>query len=265
MDDARTEVYGDLHEGQLLREERANRKSAECILDILLEYMQPASALDVGCGLGSWLAALQGRGIGDIRGIDGPWINKSAVVCDPSLFQICDLELGFALGRTFDLVICLEVAEHLSPAAAERFIASLVQHSHAILFSAAIPFQGGHHHVNEQFLSYWVAHFARHGFDPIDLFRGRIWSDKTVLWWLRQNLVLFAHKALISANKKLQTAMSAFNGPVSIVHPDVYLSRVETLSRQLEEYRQLNALLRQGGKFFSTVAANGHISVQKIG
>lgn len=265
MADARTGVYQDLHESQLTAQERANRQSAECILDILWEYMQPASALDVGCGLGSWLVALQSRGVADVRGIDGPWLASSAVVCDPSLVQVCDLESDFSLGRSFDLLVCLEVAEHLSPSVAERFIGSLVRHAPAILFSAAIPFQGGHHHVNEQFLTYWISLFARHGYDPVDLFRERIWNDRRVIWWLRQNLVVFAHKDLIMSNQKLRQATGALRGPASIVHPDIYLSRMELLSRQLAQYRELEGLLRQGGTFRSTVADNGDINVQKMG
>ena len=71
MSDARAEVYKDLHQGQLTSQEHHNRQSAESILDIVWEYIQPNSALDVGCGLGSWVAALQSRGLRDVRGARG--------------------------------------------------------------------------------------------------------------------------------------------------------------------------------------------------
>ncbi|MSP46158.1 MAG: class I SAM-dependent methyltransferase [Xanthobacteraceae bacterium] len=103
MNDARGDIYNDLHAGQLKAQEQENRQSADCILDILWQYLQPKSALDVGCGLGTWLAALQGRGVKDLRGIDGPWLKPADAVCDPALLQVCDLESKFALGRTFDL------------------------------------------------------------------------------------------------------------------------------------------------------------------
>src|SRR5262249_42589841 len=101
MSDARAQTYQDLHHGQLTAQEHANRESADRILGILWEYLQPNSALDVGCGLGTWLTALQKRGVTDVQGIDGPWLRDSPVVCDRSLLQVCDLEAGFALGRTF--------------------------------------------------------------------------------------------------------------------------------------------------------------------
>jgi hypothetical protein len=77
--------------------------------------------------------------------------------------------------------------------------------------------------------------------------------------------IMHTFNNLIVANESLQRATGALHGPVSLVHPDVYLSRVQTLSRQLESYRQLEVLLRQGGTFRSTVAVNGDINVQKIG
>jgi 2-polyprenyl-3-methyl-5-hydroxy-6-metoxy-1,4-benzoquinol methylase len=46
------------------------------ILDILWDYVQPGSVLDVGRGIGTWLAALQSRGVKDVCGIDGPWLNR---------------------------------------------------------------------------------------------------------------------------------------------------------------------------------------------
>lgn len=98
-----------------------------------------------------------------------------------------DLEIGFSLARRFDLVVCLEVTEHLPERCATTFVESLTNQSDLILLSAAIPFQGGHHHVNEQFLDYWVKLFAIHAIRPLDFVRPRIWNDSRVMWWLRLN------------------------------------------------------------------------------
>ncbi|MEA2931154.1 MAG: hypothetical protein QOG38_3582 [Hyphomicrobiales bacterium] len=263
MSDPRKDVYQDLHSGQMKAEERAYRLSADRILTIVEEYLRPASVLDVGCGLGAWIAVLQSRGIADVRGIDGPWLNLKDAVCDPSVLQVTDLEAGFDLGRRFDLVICLEVAEHLSPQAAERFVESLARHSSAILFSAAIPFQGGHHHVNERFLSYWTTLFGKHAFQPLDIVRGRIWHDQEVVWWLRQNIVLFAHNDLIESNEKLKR-VAEHRTPVSVVHPDVYMERMRGLLAQLEQLKKVEAALRQGGRFESRVTPQG-LTITRLG
>ena len=265
MTDRRPAIYQDLHSGHLNAEDASKRQfSAERILDILWDYVQPSSVLDVGCGLGTWLATLQSRGVKDVSGIDGPWLNTDNLKCDRSLVQVCDLEVGFDLGRRFDLVICLEVAEHLAPNAAEHFVENLIKHSLAILFSAAIPFQGGYHHVNEQFLPYWIERFARHRFQPLDIIRGRIWDDSRILWWLRQNIVLFAHEELIACSERLSAASAVYSRPISIVHPELYLLRLHALQNQIHQFQQLSDLLRTGGVFRTSVSSNGLVNVTKI-
>jgi SAM-dependent methyltransferase len=221
--DERQSIYADLHKGQLSEEEQRNRRSASTILRIIRSLSQPKSVLDVGCGLGTWLDVARGVfDTEDVVGIEGDWSRASSLVINPTLVHVADLEQGFDLHRRFDLAICLEVAEHLSAGAAPRLVSSLVKHSDAILFSAAIPYQGGDHHVNEQFLPYWEELFDKHDYLAFDPIRRKIWNDDSVLWWLRQNAVLFINvaKHLVS----LERAMS-------IVHPEVYMARVEGVTQ----------------------------------
>lgn len=56
--------------------------------------------------------------------------------------------------RRFDLAMTIEVAEHLTPVRADSFVEDLTRLSDVVLFSAAIPAQGGINHVNEQWQSY---------------------------------------------------------------------------------------------------------------
>ena len=243
--DTRDAIYQDLHSGQLSAELAANAVSARRILDIVMDYRRPESVLDVGCGLGTWLKVAQSRGISDIRGIDGSWLDPSKLQVNASLVEVLDLEKSFDLGRHFDLVICLEVAEHISASSADHFIASLTRHAPMVLFSAAIPHQGGHHHVNEQFLPYWVERFARLGFRPLNVIRGKIWDDQTVLWWLRQNVVLFAEQGLIARDERLRRAVEESAAyPLSLVHPDIYLGRVQMGMRAMAQVGQLTNLKR---------------------
>ena len=158
-DDRRSENYRNLTEDVLSKTVVHNRASADRILQVLFEYVRPSSVLDVGCGLGTWLKAVLDLGISDIRGVEGNWLDRSKLEIDGGLVEVCDLEHGFSLGRKFDLTICLEVGEHLSPAAAEGFVRSLVNHSDVILFSAAIPYQRGADHRNERFPDYWAKFF----------------------------------------------------------------------------------------------------------
>jgi hypothetical protein len=61
-----------------------------------------------------------------------------------------------------------------------------------VLFSAAIPGQGGNNHVNEQWQSYWADRFAAHGYGPRDIVRPAVRDDRSVAYWYRQNAVLYS-------------------------------------------------------------------------
>jgi SAM-dependent methyltransferase len=262
--DEREGIYRDLHGGQLAAQEAANAASAERILDIVREYYQPASVLDVGCGLGTWLKVAQARGIADIMGVEGAWLDRSKLQVDGARVRMVELEKSFDLGRQFDLAICLEVAEHLSADAADAFVASLTRHAPVVLFSAAIPYQGGHHHVNERFLPYWMERFAHHGYRPLNVIRGKIWDDPTILWWLRQNIVLFAKHERIAGDERLRRAAEESDAyPLSVVHPDVYVSRVGAGFQAIEQLQRIAGVFGQGGMFRVTLEPNGSFTITK--
>ena len=150
---------------------------------------------DIGCGTGTFLVA---SGASYQFGIEGDWV-KPDMLDDPGIvFESRDLEQRFA-GPQVDLVLSLEVAEHLTPERAESFVADLVAMAPAALFSAAIPGQGGVGHLNEQWQSYWAAHFATHGRKAYDVVRDKIWTDEAVPAWYRQNAVLYLNDATASA------------------------------------------------------------------
>lgn len=210
--------YNDIHGTQ----------SAEEILPKLLELVSFNSVLDVGCGTGSWLKIVQDLGVDDILGIDGIICDSSSLHIDILRIKEQDLNSSFDLKRKFDLVICLEVAEHLHPDSAERFIANLVRHSDIILFSAAIPFQGGQNHVNEQWTqSYWIDIFKGFNYYPTDLLRSRIWNNNRIHWWYKQNIVLFFNDNF----KKVKVDKIEFN---NYVHPELYTLKIVQFSEQLD-------------------------------
>jgi hypothetical protein len=107
-------------------------------------------------------------------------------------------------------------------------VAELTSLAPVVLFSAAIPFQGGLNHVNEQWPDYWAALFAAHGFRVADVLRWRIWNDAQVTWWYKQNILLFAHDDMIAQNARLRGAIAALPaGPLAIVHPEKFLHAVK--------------------------------------
>jgi len=171
---------------------RDTQESARVVSSMVYDLVHPGSVLDVGCATGTWLAEWSRVGVPDVFGIDGDYVDRTALRIPVDSFQAVDLNRPFSLGRKFDLVQTLEVAEHLDESSADAFVESLSAHGDVILFSAAIPGQGGTHHVNEQWPSYWAEKFAKAGYTACDVIRPQIWEDPRVDYLYRQNILLFA-------------------------------------------------------------------------
>jgi hypothetical protein len=152
------------------------------------------SAIDFGCGVGTWLAGLQSCGVKEIRGLDGAWVRKEFLVIPPECFTETDLDGEIRLDRKYDLAVSVEVAEHLQEKSAKNFVKALTDASDIILFSAAIPFQGGTGHVNEQWPAYWNRLFNENGFIAVDCLRKRLWNRMDMLEFHRQNIMLFVRE-----------------------------------------------------------------------
>ena len=201
-----------------------SRRSAEVVAPIVIELLQPKSIVDVGCGDGSWLSVFRALGISDLLGLDGDYVDRGRLQIPEDRFRATDLSLPFALDRSFDVAMSLEVAEHLPPSSAKGFVDSLTQLAPLILFSAAIPLQGGTNHLNEQWPEYWVELFKTHDYLAVDFIRGRIWSNPQVEWYYAQNTLLFAHAECLRNNDELSRLYQQTNREqLSLVHPTRFL------------------------------------------
>jgi SAM-dependent methyltransferase len=167
-----------------------NLKAPSRVLPLIFQWLAPTSVLDVGCGTGTWLKVACDLGAHEIYGLDADYVTPDKLHIPENTFRATDLSKEFDLDKSFDLVLSLEVAEHLPEDAAETFIESLCKHAGVILFSAAIPGQGGQNHLNEQWPAYWHSHFKKYGFDMYDLIRPYFWEDEEVDWWYRQNMFI---------------------------------------------------------------------------
>ena len=172
-----------------------SRASARTVAPLLLGEMTIASLLDVGAGHGAWAAEWMAAGVADVRAVDGDYVRTNQLVIPVDCFQAHDLTTPLDLGRRYDLVQSLEVAEHLPHAKAATFVETLTRHGDVVLFSAAVPHQGGEHHVNEQPPEYWRQLFAKHGYAAFDWLRPELADQKQVKAWYRFNSVLYANAA----------------------------------------------------------------------
>jgi len=215
--------------------EESARQSAGTVIKMLISMLNPQSVVDVGCGRGTWLLEWQQQGIKDILGIDGAHQDKNKLLIAEEYFREYDLNTPFNSDRRFDLVTCMEVVEHLRPDSADTIIQTLTQLSDIIVFSAAIPNQGGFKHINEQWPSYWAKKFERHDYVLVDALRWKLLASEQVSWWYRQNLFL-----AVKRNKYEQSFQSypLYSPEFYLMHRHVYKVSTNPFNRLLFSMQQ---------------------------
>ena len=176
-----------------------NMNAPSVVVPLVLElFPNVRSVADFGCGLGTWLKAFKDNGINEILGLDGAWNDSNLLFqfIQENEFKCVDLEKPIQMDKVYDLVISLEVAEHLREQSSDAFVQSLVNAGKIILFSAATPGQRGFKHINEQFPNYWVNKFRQHGYKSYDIIRKKIWDEPKVETWYKQNMFLVVHNSI---------------------------------------------------------------------
>ncbi|MDQ3937859.1 MAG: glycosyltransferase [Chloroflexota bacterium] len=200
-----------------------SRRSARAVVPLVLDLVGPRSVVDVGCGMATWLAVFRELGVEDVLGIDGDYVDRGGLEIPVERFVAADLERPPVFDRRFDLVMSLEVAEHLSPEHADAFVDLLTRLGPAVLFSAAIPGQGGVRHLNEQWPEYWAELFRRRGYVPVDCVRPRVWRNPDVEFWYAQNILMFAAETYLATHERLRSELDATRqSQLSVAHPDCY-------------------------------------------
>jgi len=172
----------------------ASVSSARVIIEELLKHIdRPHSVVDVGCGIGTWLKVWQEKGV-VVQGVDGDYVSRLQLLIGAENFMPMDLSAPVPLGRQFDLAESLEVAEHLHETCANAFVAFLCSLSPLVLFGAAIPYQGGDHHVNEQWPEYWAKKFSENGYACADIIRDAVWNKPGAAYYYAQNTFLYVRR-----------------------------------------------------------------------
>ncbi|MEZ5500738.1 MAG: methyltransferase domain-containing protein [Steroidobacteraceae bacterium] len=197
-------------------------RSARRVVPIALNFVQPRSVVDIGCGIGTWLSVFSEFGVSDLVGMDGDYLPRGQLLIRPEQFTPVNLSDPPHVGRRFDLAISLEVAEHLPAARADSFLKFLVSLAPVVMFSAAIPHQGGDGHCNEQWPEYWAERFAAQDYVAYDCFRPLLWMDDDIAYYYAQNLFLFVDRDHVGKLPGLADHRPA-NGPLSRVHPRRWL------------------------------------------
>lgn len=206
--------------------------AAQTIMAYVYDKIKPKSVVDFGCGSGTWLCAIKKLGCNNILGIDGKYVKEDWLLFDKSKFLAADLTENIELPQKYDMAISLEVAEHISEEKSETYLKNLIKASDLILFSAAIPYQGGTNHINEQFPSYWIKKFEKYGYVPYDCLRWKFWDNSDIAFWYRQNIMFFVKKEKVDELKKNFPIKEL---PIDLVHPQRLKNLVQENSKEKQD------------------------------
>ena len=132
------------------------------VADRIVAELRPRTVLDAGCGIGFLVEALRDRGV-EAWGLD---VSERAISeVREDVRPYCRVgSVTDELERDYELVVCIEVLEHLPPRLAERAVGVFARHTGDVLFSSTPDDFREPSHVNVQPADYWVGLFARYGF-----------------------------------------------------------------------------------------------------
>ncbi len=185
------------------------------IVPIILKYFKIKNIIDIWWWIWAFTKLFLDNWI-DAICVDWPRVNKNNLYIDEKYFVEKDLEQYNDFCKKYDLALSLEVAEHLSLAAAKNFVKTLCSCSDYIIFSAAIPHQWWQNHINEQPPEYRESLFKNEQYEIVDCFRVLIWDNKKIPWRYKNNIFLY-HKKWTDIPNGLSDKW-----PLYTVHPDAY-------------------------------------------
>jgi SAM-dependent methyltransferase len=187
--------------------------------DAIVRDLRPTTVLDAGCAMGFLVEALRERGV-EAWGID---VSEHAISqVDESVREYCQVgSLTEPLPRRYDLIVSIEVLEHILPAEAHAAVANLCAATDRLLLSTTPDDFGEATHLNVQAPEVWSAMLAQNGFlrdtehdvsyvTPWAALYGRTEEALPELvrrydrsWWRQRREIEQLRDSLLTANKRL--------------------------------------------------------------
>jgi len=143
----------------------AETKSAKIMSETIYSILKPKTFIDVGCGPGHFANEFKKLGKDKISVTATDFSNYSKEFIDPSVkFMLKDLRVPFNLNKKYDVVLCLEVIEHIDKKYEDTLCKNLIDLTKKyLIITAAPPGQFGLNHVNCKPLDYWKTKFIELG------------------------------------------------------------------------------------------------------
>lgn len=208
------------------------------IADRIVTDIAPRRVLDAGCAMGLLVEALRSRGV-EAYGVD---ISSYAIDrVHESVRPFCRLGSivdPFPSGERYDLIVSIEVLEHMRPNEAERALDNICRHTDDVIFSSTPNDYREVTHVNVRSPEYWGEQFARRGFvRDVDF-------DATFVtpWGVRfRRSAEPLHRVIANYERRL-SVLEAERGEVRSHSSEIQRELASAL-RGIDELRALNARL----------------------
>jgi 2-polyprenyl-3-methyl-5-hydroxy-6-metoxy-1,4-benzoquinol methylase len=196
------------------------------IADAIVAGLRPQTVLDAGCAIGFLVEALRERSV-DAFGFD---ISEYAIEQVPAELEpyVWVASITDPIEQSYDVIVCIEVLEHLPEAHGAQAVANLCDHAGAVLFSSTPEDVTEATHQNVQPATYWAELFAGHGFFRDDTFDASVIAPHAVL--LRQGLA-GAHAA---AHERTREELFAARNELVTTRDELVTTRDELVTTRDE-------------------------------
>jgi 2-polyprenyl-3-methyl-5-hydroxy-6-metoxy-1,4-benzoquinol methylase len=183
-------IYGSKYYEKMKREQAIT--DAEDFARVVRNKYGPESVIDLGCGVGRFLTAFNTDEI-SIQGVDASEYAVEHALVPDDCVTLFNLENLYTPDSRVDMVLCIEVVEHLPESASDTIAQSIANSGRIAIISTATPGQGGTHHVNEQTYEYWIEKLTAAGmeYQPAETEALKDAINPTELGWLKENILVF--------------------------------------------------------------------------
>lgn len=186
--------FDEIYDDDFFTKIQTSKVSINAIANSIIKHFQPLTLLDVGCGTGDLIENLRSRGV-NVFGLERA--ETALKICMNKSLDVLKFDIErdrLPKFEKIDVVVSMEVAEHLPESCAEHYVALLCEKTKVVVFTAATPGQGGDNHINEQPHQYWIDKFIKYGFkfdESLSLQLRYDWKLERVPDWYYRNIMIF--------------------------------------------------------------------------
>jgi SAM-dependent methyltransferase len=155
----------------------------ENMIKAVVNLYKPLKCLDLGCGPGYYVRYLRDQGV-DAWGVEPEDLTELFKSPGHQIQQ--NISEPFDLNEKYDLVLCLEVVEHIAREFEDVVFDNILRHmGKYLIFSGATPGQQGTGHINERRESHWFSHLVRRGLVLLHQESVKIRMACTLPWYVK--------------------------------------------------------------------------------